>query len=317
VIEIGTLGGPSSSAYGINDRGDVTGEADRAQGHSHAFLFRDGKLQDIGSLSPAHGAAGICINNRDQIAGVTTDEGAFFWENGKMRRIRAVNRPDWELSYSVTGLNDAGTVIGTVDDATFWIGYLWDHGKATLPVRSAHIETLGYAINNRGDYVWQNIALKKDGQTLLRHHGQDHPIPPMDGISITVSQINDRGCMAGHTGMEDDATRPIYSDGSRTDLLPLLPGCDRGEASAINDAGEIVGSCYRASDNTHQARVCYWKAGDVYDLNSLIDPKAGWALDSVDGINRKGWIVGTGRHHGLGRGFILIPSGSPVPRKSR
>ncbi|HXK31377.1 MAG TPA: hypothetical protein VJZ94_01370 [Candidatus Paceibacterota bacterium] len=39
VIDLGTLGGDSSVAYGINDRGQVVGNSKTSNGSEHAFLY--------------------------------------------------------------------------------------------------------------------------------------------------------------------------------------------------------------------------------------------------------------------------------------
>jgi probable HAF family extracellular repeat protein len=47
--DLGTLGGPDSTAHGINNRGDVVGEADGADGQPHAFLYSAGRIIDLNS----------------------------------------------------------------------------------------------------------------------------------------------------------------------------------------------------------------------------------------------------------------------------
>src|ERR1700680_5144193 len=52
VIDLGTLGGPFSQAFGINDKSEVVGYSslpgDRVV---HAFLWRKGVMTDLGTLS--------------------------------------------------------------------------------------------------------------------------------------------------------------------------------------------------------------------------------------------------------------------------
>ncbi len=63
MTDLGTLGGRNSTAYGIDDGGNVTGWTDTADGERHAFLWNatDG-MQDLGTLggtvSEAWGARG-------------------------------------------------------------------------------------------------------------------------------------------------------------------------------------------------------------------------------------------------------------------
>jgi probable HAF family extracellular repeat protein len=72
--DLGTLGGESSIAYGINDNGQVTGRSDTANAAQHAFLYTGGiGMVDLNSLiNPQSGwdlVQGLAINDAAQIAG--------------------------------------------------------------------------------------------------------------------------------------------------------------------------------------------------------------------------------------------------------
>jgi probable HAF family extracellular repeat protein len=53
VVDLGTLGGTTSRAYGINDRTQIVGTARTAAGADHAFLWQDGVMTDANELLPA------------------------------------------------------------------------------------------------------------------------------------------------------------------------------------------------------------------------------------------------------------------------
>ncbi len=73
-MQVLTLGGSYSEAYGINDRGQVVGMATTSSGAFHAFLY-DGGMRDIGLLPEVISAGWIAlekaqgINESGQIAG--------------------------------------------------------------------------------------------------------------------------------------------------------------------------------------------------------------------------------------------------------
>ena len=50
LTDLGTLGGDSSFAYGVNDQGQVTGEAAIKTGDTHAFVWTSDGMRDIGTL---------------------------------------------------------------------------------------------------------------------------------------------------------------------------------------------------------------------------------------------------------------------------
>jgi probable HAF family extracellular repeat protein len=72
--DLGTLGGTNSEANFINDRGEIVGYSDTADGAIHAFLDRWGKMIDLGTLGGRNSNAGA-INNEGDVVG-TAQTGA-------------------------------------------------------------------------------------------------------------------------------------------------------------------------------------------------------------------------------------------------
>jgi probable HAF family extracellular repeat protein len=119
VTDLGTLGGPTSNAEAINDRGQVVGSADTAtRGVYHAFLYSNGKMHDLGVLTTAgegnFSNAGA-INNHGQVtgqAGVPSGAGQFFlYSAGYMQDV-----PFDPSLYGYTrggfGINNRGEIAG-------------------------------------------------------------------------------------------------------------------------------------------------------------------------------------------------------------
>ena len=88
------IGGGHDEA--INERGQVVGWTNTKSGATHAFLWQNGKMTDLGTLggkeSAAPASGPVAINDSGQVVGgAETKSGAthpFFWENGKMTRPR-------------------------------------------------------------------------------------------------------------------------------------------------------------------------------------------------------------------------------------
>src|SRR5437588_5310206 len=82
IFNLGTLGGGSSSAFGVNAAGQVTGFSDTAGGANratHAFLYTGtpgsgGVMHDLGTLNGNY-TVGNAINDSGQVAGFSGPPG--------------------------------------------------------------------------------------------------------------------------------------------------------------------------------------------------------------------------------------------------
>jgi len=92
---LGTLGGSTSVAYGINDSGQVVGSAFTSTSSQHAFLYSNGTMNDLGTLGGSSSYA-WSVNDSGQVAGVlSTSSGyfhAFLYSNGTMEDLGTLRR---------------------------------------------------------------------------------------------------------------------------------------------------------------------------------------------------------------------------------
>jgi probable HAF family extracellular repeat protein len=124
MIDLGTLGDPRnfSVAFGVNERGDVVGEAHIGGNTFHAWVWRRGAMTDIhpAEFGLRHSRASK-INSRGQIVGhvtgfqgfATIDGRAILWQNGDAIDLNTLipEGSGWVLR-TAEGINDRGDIVG-------------------------------------------------------------------------------------------------------------------------------------------------------------------------------------------------------------
>jgi probable HAF family extracellular repeat protein len=148
-------------------------------------------------------------------------------------------------------------------------------------------------------------------------------IGTLGGTNSWGRDINNLGHIVGESGVDDAAGRHytrgfVWANGSMVDMGSLRtdPTQGFGTASAINDAGQVVGW---ADNDSSERRAVIWENGTLQDLNDLIYPLdangnrvvPGILLSEARDINQDGVIVGWGPVRGSTggetRGFMLRP----------
>lgn len=105
---LGTPQNPSSSGFGINDNGQVTGSS-----NNHAYLY-DGVMHDLGTLGGPE-SEGFAINSLGQITGISLVaegsefEHAFFYDGTVMHDLGTLSGMD---SSAGQGINIHGQITG-------------------------------------------------------------------------------------------------------------------------------------------------------------------------------------------------------------
>lgn len=322
VTNLGTLPGwLDSNATGINKHGAVTGScrikvvgSDGSVGYSvHAFLYRNGKVSDLGVLPCGGVSFGQAINNRGEVAGTVTatqGEHAFLYSHNTMKDLGVL--PGGHLSYG-TAINDQGEVAGYSDCPTGTQAFLYSGGvmrqlvlaaKPGSDIMDSHSFGLNSASAVTGQaYKWSN---GQRNYAFLLSNGKARSIGLLPGgYFCRAKAINNRGLITG----EADTTHRtphifLYSDGIMHDM-GTLPGYTSSVGEAINNRAEIVGCTDPDGAIRRIAFIC--RKGKATDLNHLLSRKDGWILEDATGINDRGQIVGNGIHHGKPAAFLLTP----------
>lgn len=157
--------GDYCEAIAINRHGQITGESSTTPGGPvHAFLFQDGRFEDLGVLPQGDSSEGLAINRHGDVAGLASvppldgmHHHATAWRGGRIVDLD----PDSEIDQSfATGINDRGDIVGTItiDDAFTQRGVRFtDAGIVRL---DREVRNLGrwhviqaQGVNQRGDIV--------------------------------------------------------------------------------------------------------------------------------------------------------------------
>jgi len=288
IIDIGTLGtGLESNTTYVTNAGTVVGFStiDTSPdpfsflgAPTHAFIWRNGVMRDLGTLGgPDSFAAFGCNNQRNDLVvgsslidsipndstGFPTQH-AFLWENGTMTDIPTLGG----TSAGAQCANNQGQVIGQSNlagdagcpDSCVQHAFFWDHGTLTDLGTLGGSSSIAYWLNSLGEAVG-----------------------------------------GAYTPNDESFRATLWRNGQITDL-GTLPGDCFSIAFGVNSKGQIVGQSFSCDFSTTRAV--------VWDKGSMINPNA--AIGEAN-INERGEIAGVGLPPGCddfdlcGHAFLLIP----------
>jgi probable HAF family extracellular repeat protein len=268
--DLGTLGGPTSIAYGINDFGVVVGQADNTTGRPRAFYYWHGKMTSLGTFRGGDLSVATGINE----AGVIT-------------------------GYSGTGAkHDFGIY-----------GFRYQHGHLQLlEALPAGLGSFGYAINMDGviagaAYEGPFTAPEYPHYPTIFKHNLPLKLSAYEG---EANALNDHGQVVGGINTYDlpfphGRRAVLWQSGIATYLGSLDDSIFDSYAVGINNAGVVIGNSALTISSDHYAfRPFIWtRHSGIRNINTLIDPASGWEVTDAEGINDKGQIAGTACKAGL------------------
>jgi probable HAF family extracellular repeat protein len=180
LTDVGALTGIASRITAMNDAGHVVGRSSLADGNtSHAFLWANGDMRDLGSLDRRNSVA-TAINNRNMVVGFAFDDAAnvtgFLWY-GRAFPLLA----DLGAAFPF-GINDRGDIVGHLVGAREHDGFLVADGELVRLERLGAVAASGFgdlvpvAINERRFVVGSGEIGGRTHAFLLM---PDPPISPL------------------------------------------------------------------------------------------------------------------------------------------
>ena len=284
IRDLGTLGGSTSFAQAINNRGQITGLAlnpiSDPYSYYYVFLYgfsngsqtrgffwdeKDG-MQDIGTLGGPDAFPSL-INQRGQVAGFSYTNSIpnstppfvptfhpFLWEKGKgMKDLGSLGGTQ---TASVNGLNERGEVVGglLLPGDVINHPFLWDGEKLT------DLTAPPFSATGKGEARWINEAGEVVGNAELSGS--------CDGLGLRMHAF-------------------LWRNGAMTDLGKIA-GTPNSQADFINSKTQIVGGSW--SCDTSVLNAFLWEDGSIVDLNTLIPPDSPLYLYWAPFIDDRGEI---------------------------
>jgi uncharacterized coiled-coil protein SlyX len=189
----------------------------------------------------------------------------------------ALRLPD---DWYVSAINDARHMVGTDAQGNAFMWHVDDNAVVALPAGQP------IDINNNDQVLFNGFVWDAGVVTPLR------PLPGAADGYVTAQAMNDRGQIVGWGYDAEWWAQPLLwaSANSVPQALPLLGGAQTGSATALNEAGQIIGSSSTYTYNSdwgsyyYDTRSVLWQNGVVTEL--------GGQYSSVTSLNAAGVVVG-------------------------
>jgi probable HAF family extracellular repeat protein len=341
VYDTTTLGGTFAFGSSVNNLGWVAGASLNVAGGLHASLSIPGNVIDLGTLGGTNSAVEWPVkNNHGIVAGIsesaTPDPHGetfscadfiptnghtclpFLWQNGSIAALPLLGGNNG----FATGVNNAGLAVGWAETAAVdptcvppqvlqFLAVEWGPGlgpKRVLPPWGTDSTSAATAINDAGEVVGISgdcdvaVGAFSARDAVLWVNAHPVRLPTLGGKGWnTPMALSNSGIIVGFSDTPGDDVNGVLTPNNQAVLwtpqgivnLHTLPGDATAQATGVNDFGQIVGTSFAGTDSG-ASRVFLWQGGQMYDLNTLLQPNAPLYLVGSGDINDRGEITGIG-----------------------
>jgi len=310
------LGGPNSTAFGINVWGQVVGEAENGAPDPNGEDFCG--FQALGFTSKADSCLPYLFQDGVMTALPTLrDDSAKSGVNGQAWQINTFGVTVGSSENTTSDTCPAGSQQKFQFKPVVWLKlFPWSEERIhELQTVSGDPDGVAVAVNERGDAAGAsgtcglfnaiNLFNLVPRHAILWQYGKPVDLGNLggDGLfgGIFASGLNNVGQVVGFSDTTNDASFHafLWENGHMTDLQ-TLPGDAYSTATAISDRRVVTGVSVDANFNI---RAFIWQNGNMQDLNKLVAGTTPLSLQTACSINARGEIDGiaydptTGEYH--------------------
>jgi probable HAF family extracellular repeat protein len=227
--------------------------SDGFDGTTHAFVWRDGVIFDIGvGLGVSNEAHGM-NEHGDVVGSVTLDhdtQHAFLWRrNGERVDLGTLGGP-----YGIAlGINKHGQVVGVSSTAeNHNHAFLWQDGTMTdLGTLAGGSVSGANSINDRGQIVGVSDIAGGFFRAVLWKDGSISDLGTLGGASSQAFSINEAGEISGTASISltsGETHAALRKDGRWIDIGAQLGPGITSIAYQVNEKGQLVGTAFGFRD---------------------------------------------------------------------
>ena len=315
-IDLGTLGGSESAAFGLNNLAQVVGwshvESDSSR---HAFLWDNGTMTDLGLLEGDEHSTARAINDSGTVVGTSERDvvlgsgvyTAFVFKDDEMSALAHLggDGQGW-----ASDINADGTICGySYDSDGKEIAVTWSEGAITnIGQSSSSDRQRAYGINSSGKVVgWEYVTMSGRPNDPFRYDGESWNIIGGTGQyqNAEAYSINDSGVIVGFSAFPRGYWHAAIWDSDATEPIDLgLPGeYDFAELYAVNNNGHAVGRAYDEEDLDSAA--IYYNGENIIFLKTLLPEDFNGILWEARDINDSNQVVGTAKIDGIWHAYLM------------